>query len=76
MVTKSKPQTIQTASDALNYSQLINFLSLLPSFLYKSLSSTPVGRAPLTTSNLMLPNSHGILLKQSLKILTMAQFIF
>ena len=32
---KSKPQTMQTASDALSYSQLINFLSLLPSFLYK-----------------------------------------
>lgn len=76
MIMKSKPQTMQMASDALSYSQLINFLSLLPSFLYKSLSSVPVGRVLLTTSSLMLPNSHGILLKQSLKILTMAQFIF
>ena len=62
MVMKSKPQTMQMASDALSYSQLINFLSLLPSFLYKSLSSAPLGRAPLTASSLMLPNTHGILL--------------
>lgn len=38
------------ANEALSYRQLNNFFSLFPSFLYKSLSTAPVGRALLTPS--------------------------
>lgn len=52
------PQDKQMANEALSYSQINNFLTLLPPFSLKVSPQAPIGGVLLTTSRPALPNSN------------------
>lgn len=60
----------------MSYSQSDPFLALLLRLLYKILSPAPVGEALLTTIGLAQSDSNQCLLRYTLEMLTVPQFIF